>query len=100
LDYVSRLLADEEIRQTSATSGEHGRRSTTESSTFRSLAPANVIREGDVGTGVLIYGGLPPAFVRLRPWFAERRLRRLVYGVVATDLARAPAESAGAHVDR
>jgi type IV secretion system protein VirD4 len=99
LDYVSRLLADEEIRQTSATSGDHGRRSTTESSTFRSLAPANVIREGNAGTGILIYGGLPPAHVRLRPWFAERKLRRLVYGVMAIDGGQVPRESASTRVD-
>jgi hypothetical protein len=27
---------------------------------------------------VLIYGSLPPAQVRLRPWFADRHLRALV----------------------
>jgi type IV secretion system protein VirD4 len=92
LDYVARMLADEEIRQTSATSGDHGRRSTTESSTFRSLAPANVIREGEPGTGVLVYGGLPPAHVQLRPWFAERTLRRLAHAAADADSARAGPE--------
>src|SRR3954471_14294593 len=76
LDYVARLLGDEEIRQTSATAGERGRRSTTESSTFRALAPANVIREGVPGTSVLVYGTLRPAQVRMRPWFDDRELRR------------------------
>jgi type IV secretion system protein VirD4 len=79
LEYLARLLGEEEVRQKSATTGDHGRRSTTESATFRSLAPANVIREGEPGTGVLIYGALPPAQIRLRPWFADRRLRALVH---------------------
>jgi type IV secretion system protein VirD4 len=76
LDYVARLLGDEEIRQTSATAGELGRRSTTESSTYRALAPANVIRERAPTTAVLVYGTLPPAHVRLRPWFDDHKLHR------------------------
>jgi type IV secretion system protein VirD4 len=81
LDYVGRLLGDEEVRQLSSTSGAEGRRSTTESVAFRSLAPANVLREMRPGRGLLVYGHLAPARVELRPWFRERRLRRLAEGV-------------------
>ena len=45
LEYVARLLGDEEVRQISSTSGAEGRHSTTESVGFRNLAPANVLRE-------------------------------------------------------
>ncbi len=45
LDYVNRLLGDTEVRQHSSTTGEPGRRSTTISSGYRPLAPANVVRE-------------------------------------------------------
>ena len=79
LHHVSRILGDEEISQisTSTSSGERGRHSTTQSSTWRALAPANVLREGQPGSAVLIYDNLPPAALRLRPWYADRNLKRL-----------------------
>jgi type IV secretion system protein VirD4 len=80
LDYVARLLGDEEVRQVSSTSGAEGRRSTTESVAYRSLAPANVLREMRPGHGLLVYGHLAPARLALRPWFGERRLREVAVG--------------------
>jgi type IV secretion system protein VirD4 len=77
LEYLARLLGDEEVRQVSATSGTEGRHSTTESVAYRKLAPANVLREMRPGKGILVYGHLPPTLIALRPWFKERRLRRL-----------------------
>ena len=78
LDWVGRLLGEYAVDQRSVTSGETGRRSTTQSSQFRPLAPANVMRQAQVGTALLVYGNLAPAWIALRPWFADRRLRRLV----------------------
>ena len=82
LEYVARLLGDEELRQVSISSqgGGFGERSRTESSTWRAIAPANVLREAEPGTGLLVYRSLAPARVELRPWFAEPRLRELVEG--------------------
>jgi type IV secretion system protein VirD4 len=77
LDYVARILGDTELRQRSETSAERGRRSTTRSSTFRPIAPPNALRERADGSMLLVYGTLPPAIVRTRPWFRDRRLRRL-----------------------
>ena len=77
LDYVARVLGDQELRQVSSTSGEAGRRSRTESRTFRALAPANVLRESRPGSMLLLYGHLPPARIVLRPWYRSRGLRRL-----------------------
>jgi type IV secretion system protein VirD4 len=77
LDWVSRLLGDEAVEQRSTTSGETGRRSTTDSRTYRPLAPANVVREAAAGSALLVYGNLPPAWISLRPWFADRRLAAL-----------------------
>jgi type IV secretion system protein VirD4 len=81
LDYLARLLGDEEVRQVSSTTGAEGRRSRTESTSYRMLAPANVLREMQPGSGVLVYGHLPPARISLRPWFRDRRLRRIAAGV-------------------
>ncbi|MGH3049940.1 MAG: type IV secretory system conjugative DNA transfer family protein, partial [Gaiellaceae bacterium] len=76
LDYVARLLGDEQVPFTSQTSSRQGR-STTESVSYRHLAPANVLREMQPGHGVLVYGHLAPARITLRPWFKDRRLRQL-----------------------
>jgi type IV secretory pathway TraG/TraD family ATPase VirD4 len=77
LDYVARVLGDAERTQQSETVAERGRRSTTSSSAFRPLAPPNAIRERASGSMLLLYGSAPPAIVRLRPWYRDRRLRRL-----------------------
>jgi type IV secretion system protein VirD4 len=77
LHHVSRMLGDQEIRHISTSRADQGRRSTTESSTWRALAPANVLRERRPGTAVLIYDTLPPATLTLRPWYADRCLKRL-----------------------
>lgn len=76
LEYASRLLGDEEVMQSSVTRNAHGSRSTTESLALRSIAPANVLRSIRPGDGVLVYGHLPPARLRLRPWFKEKSLTR------------------------
>jgi type IV secretion system protein VirD4 len=78
LRYVSQVTGDAEFRQRSETAGERGRRSATEGSTFRDLAPANVIREAQPGTALLIYGNLPPAKLALRPWFEDEELKEMV----------------------
>jgi type IV secretion system protein VirD4 len=77
LHHVSRMLGDQEIRHISTSRADQGRHSTTESSTWRALAPANVLRERQPGTAVLIYDTLPPATLTLRPWYADRHLKRL-----------------------
>ena len=80
LDYVTRVLGEEEVAQTSLTQSGEGRRSTTSSLARRSLAPANVLRELKQGRGLLLYGNIPPARLALRPFFSDRRLRRLAAG--------------------
>jgi type IV secretion system protein VirD4 len=77
LEYVGRMLGDTEVRRESSTTGEPGRRSTTVSSGFRPLAPANVVRERGAGSALLLYGALPPAWIKFRPWFRDRALSRM-----------------------
>jgi type IV secretion system protein VirD4 len=82
VDYVSRLLGEEQVRQVSlgmTRSGDSGSRSRTQSTAWRTLAPANVLREGDDGTAILVYGNLPPARLELRPWFRDESLRELAH---------------------
>lgn len=77
LDYASRLIGAGAFEQRSRTAGERGRQSTTEGDAYRDLAPAHVLRQAQSGTAVLIYGDLPPAKIRLRPFFQEASLRKL-----------------------
>jgi type IV secretion system protein VirD4 len=80
LEYLSGIVGDGEFREVSETSGADGRGASTRSSSYRALTPANLVREGRPGTGILLYGHLPPAQLALRPWFKDRRLSELVKG--------------------
>jgi type IV secretion system protein VirD4 len=88
LSYVSRVLGAGEFEQRSRSTGEKGRRSETEGDTYRDLAPANVVRERNPGTGLLVYGHLPPAKIKLRPWYADPELRKLRDGSGAEGVER------------
>jgi type IV secretion system protein VirD4 len=77
LGYLSKVLGDAAVQQSSTTAGEQGRRSTTESTTFRPLAPPHLVREADRGDLLLLYGSIPPAVVKTRPWFRDRRFRQV-----------------------
>ncbi len=77
LGYLSKVLGDAAVRQTSTTAGEHRQRSTTESTTFRPLAPPHLVREAKQGALLLLYGSVPPVFVKTRPWFRDRRFRHV-----------------------
>jgi type IV secretion system protein VirD4 len=73
LDYASRLIGDEEITVPSVTRDPSGGRSTTSSPGPRRLLPPEDLRCLRRGDAVLVYGTLPPARLRLRPWWATRR---------------------------
>jgi type IV secretion system protein VirD4 len=71
LDYASHLIGDEELRLPATTSGGGGGPTTTHSPAVRRLAPPDELRRIPPGEGVLVYGGLPPARLRLRPWYDD-----------------------------
>lgn len=77
LEYLGRALGDEEVRYESRTSGERGGATRTRGTRTRRLAPADAVRGVPPGEAILVYGHLPPAGIRLRPWYRERSLRRL-----------------------
>jgi type IV secretion system protein VirD4 len=87
LDLASRLIGDEAITQTSHTTGEAGRASTTASTSWRRLAPAEALRQLKPGRAVLLYGHLPPTRLHLRAWFRDRRLGRLAAEVAEPQAA-------------
>ena len=92
LEYLGAVLGEEEIERIST----HRQRlqvdlgSRTYSHDFKRIAAPNRVREADFGTALLVYGRLPPAWVKLRPWHRDRRLKEMVNGAQATGLTPAP----------
>jgi type IV secretory pathway TraG/TraD family ATPase VirD4 len=76
LRYFAGLIGDEEARDHTRTTGGGG---TTLSTALRRrpLAAAEALRQIRDHHALLLYGRIPPAEVRLRMWFEDRRLRRL-----------------------
>jgi type IV secretion system protein VirD4 len=77
LELASKLIGDQAITHTSHTLAADGRSSSTASVSWRRMVPMEVLRQLRPREGVLLYGHLPPARVRLRAWFRNPRLRRL-----------------------
>jgi len=90
LDYVSKLLGDEEVVQRGLSNDLNmGRRSVNESATRLRLVPADVLRQVPPGEGLLIHGTLPPAHLKGRFYYAEKPLRRLAGEEAVTAAAEA-----------
>ena len=89
LDYLRSTLGEQEIAKRST--NRHGVFSTgsrTLSKEYRALATPDRVRQTESDTALLIYGRLPPAWLRLRPWYRHRKLRALVEGHPPSTTAR------------
>ena len=78
----SKIAGDEEIerRSWSTDTAGSGRRSVSGSPQREPLVPYHVPRLAPLGQALMIHGNLPPAVVRGRPWWEDRRLRALALG--------------------
>jgi type IV secretion system protein VirD4 len=76
LRYFAGLVGEEEAREITRTTGAGG---TTRSagSRRRPLVAAEALRQLPEHHALLVYGRIPPTQLRLRLWFADRRLKRL-----------------------
>jgi len=76
LDLLSGLAGETAVREHTVTHDlRDGRRTRSSAIALRRLAPTDELRRIPPGEGMLVYGHLPPIRVRLRPWFADRRLQ-------------------------
>ncbi|HEX4083059.1 MAG TPA: type IV secretory system conjugative DNA transfer family protein [Acidimicrobiales bacterium] len=75
LDRASHLVGDEELLVPSMSRDSTGRRTTTTAPLHRRLLPPDALRRLPTGTGVLVYGSLPPVRMALRPWWEDAGLR-------------------------
>lgn len=67
LEYVSRLIGDERRTEVNRSGDLHGpRRSVSEHTSWRRFAPVDAIRRLRTGEGILVYGSIPPVWLRLR----------------------------------
>jgi type IV secretion system protein VirD4 len=80
LEYASLLIGDEEVTQPSETRDSKGGRSSTSTRAPRRLLPPEDLRCLRRSEAVLVYGTLPPARLRLRPWFSAPRRPRAPRG--------------------
>jgi type IV secretion system protein VirD4 len=89
LDYASRLVGDEEVRQHAvSTDMARGGRSLNESTTRVRLLPSDILRQAPPGDALLIHGTLPPAHLHARPYYRDRRLARMATTGRAPSLRR------------
>ncbi len=79
LRYFSSLAGEEEIRDTTRTTGAGGSNRTT-GRRRRPLVAPEQLRQLPQGQALLLYGRIPPTRLTLRMWFADRRLKRLAGG--------------------
>jgi len=79
LRYFSSLAGEEEAREVTRTRGGGGEGRTTGRRRRPLIAP-EALRQLEPGEALLLYGRIPPVRLRLRMWFADRRLRRLARG--------------------
>jgi type IV secretion system protein VirD4 len=86
LDYVSRLLGDEDVarRSMSYDLGGGHRRSVSESTHREALTPFHLLRQVRPGEAVLIHGTLPPAHLQARRYWTEPGLRELATASTAS----------------
>ena len=89
LRYFSGLAGEEEVRDTTRTTGS-GSSSRTTGRRRRPLIAPEALRQLPPGQALLLYGRIAPVRLSLRMWFADRRLRRLAAGELSPDEGGSP----------
>ena len=72
--YLGRVLGDEQVptRTTSRGPGDHR---TSVTNGWRPKAPPNALQQLGGDRAILVEGHLPPAVIKLMPWWEDRELR-------------------------
>jgi type IV secretion system protein VirD4 len=77
LRYWSDLIGHTRTETTGTTTGFDGKRSRSRNEHSDQLAPMHKLQQLAAGQAVLLYENLPPARVRLLPWYTDPRFRDL-----------------------
>ncbi|HEV2811111.1 MAG TPA: type IV secretory system conjugative DNA transfer family protein [Acidimicrobiales bacterium] len=78
LDYLSQLLGDEHVA--SRLGGQPNSDPHRPAITSVPLVPPASLRQLRAGDALMVHGTLPPAHLRIRPWYRDWRLRRRASG--------------------
>ena len=89
LELAGRLVGEAHVPTRSVAADPSGRKSTSESSLELTLAPPHVLRQMLPGDALLVHGTLPPAHLRTRPYYRDRKLAARARGEI--DEASSPA---------
>jgi type IV secretion system protein VirD4 len=76
LELGSKLIGERQVTETNLSTDHYGRVSTSQSRTYRPLVPVEDLRRLHPGEGIVLYGHLRPAKLRVRPHFEPREQRR------------------------
>jgi len=76
-DVLSRIIGRSEFTDVAVNHGGDGRVGRTYSVRHDSMATPDALRQLRAGSAIVVHRGRPPAAVRLRPWYSDRRLRKL-----------------------
>ena len=77
LRYWSELMGQTRTHTHGTTTGHDGKRSRSANEHTDRLAPLHLLQQLPDGHAVLLYQNLPPARVRLLPWYTDHRYRHL-----------------------
>jgi type IV secretion system protein VirD4 len=77
LEYLSRLLGEEEVTKTTVTAQRSREATVGESGQQMRLVPIDVIRQVAPGEGVLVHRTLRPAHLSIPPYYKDRRVLEL-----------------------
>jgi type IV secretion system protein VirD4 len=97
LEHLRQTLGEEQVARVSRQhAGLMSAGTATISQEHQPLAPPNRVRQAKADRALLVYGHLPPAWLRLRPWYRDPRLRALAAGLPtrATNVRRMRVRSA------
>jgi type IV secretion system protein VirD4 len=76
-EVVARLVGRSDVTDVQVSHND-GRSSRSYSLRQDQMATPDALRQLQEGTGIVLYRGKPPTIVRLRPWYADRRLSEMV----------------------
>lgn len=79
LEYLGAILGEQSVAKDSVTRDRSeldlGSRTLTQE--YRRLGAPDRLRQAEEKTALLVYGRLAPAWVKLRPWYEDRKLKQL-----------------------
>jgi type IV secretory pathway TraG/TraD family ATPase VirD4 len=75
LELGSKLIGDQAITETNYSTDPTGRVAASQATNYRPLVPVEELRRLQPGEGIVIYGHLRPARIRVRPHFTGREQR-------------------------